>query len=210
VDENRKLVTAAPAVGQGGLRCSPCGKFVCGRCLRAFVAKAGPHIQDNWFCQVRSYLASGDDPEYYLVHSCEWKQQFKKMPPPSQEERKQLKTSPLKYDGFLHLYELCLLVDAPLNCVDVHGFSKCPPHFDAAYPRGGFEAHRFGGSSGRATLDAHFFRFIHQPSNLPRKGCGVKFVKMKDRWRCLYISTGPNHTKAKNGLVLSATGGWIV
>lgn len=53
--------------------------------------------------------------------------------------------------------------------------------------RDGFEAHRSGGSSGLPKLDADFFRFIQRPGSFPRKGCGVKFIKVRRSWMCVYI-----------------------
>jgi hypothetical protein len=53
--------------------------------------------------------------------------------------------------------------------------------------RGGWEAKRPGGSSGRPRYDAEFFRFIKRPGSFPRKGRGVKFVKYGRQWLCGYI-----------------------
>ena len=63
-------------------------------------------------------------------------------------------------------------------------------------PRGGFEANRFGGSSGPPEVDIHFFKFLSFPSNFPRRGKGVKLLRLHDRWRGFYIPTAANSMAA--------------
>ena len=64
-------------------------------------------------------------------------------------------------------------------------------------PRGGFEAHRFGGSSGRGALTPEVFQFIHHPAALPRAAFGCKFIIAEDGLHCIYNPT--KKAKKKEG-----------
>ena len=52
----------------------------------------------------------------------------------------------------------------------------------------GYECHRFGGSSGRTSLDKHFFKFLHKPTTFPRLLKAVKLVQRDFTWEGIYVS----------------------
>jgi hypothetical protein len=64
-------------------------------------------------------------------------------------------------------------------------------------PRGGYEAHRSGGSSGVTKVNKEFFNFIHQAGNFPRQGSGIKFIQRNTKWEALYIKTDSDEREAK-------------
>ena len=52
----------------------------------------------------------------------------------------------------------------------------------------GYECHRFGGSSGKTSLDKHFFKFLHKPTTFPRLLKVVKLVQRDFTWEGIYVS----------------------
>lgn len=75
-----------------------------------------------------------------------------------------------------------------------HAYSR----FKELMGRKGFEASRKGGSSGKTQVNANFFKFLHEPGNLPRKAKAVKIVQTSDSWKFFYVST-----KKQNKTVVS-------
>ena len=55
-------------------------------------------------------------------------------------------------------------------------------------PHQGYECHRFGGSSGKTSLDKHFFKFLHKPTTFPQLLKVVKLVQHDFTWEGIYVS----------------------
>jgi hypothetical protein len=59
-------------------------------------------------------------------------------------------------------------------------------------PRGGFEVHHFGGSSGLAKTSDELFEFLHVPGNLPKRLVAAKILKCHGKYKIIYV---PNENK---------------
>jgi hypothetical protein len=64
-------------------------------------------------------------------------------------------------------------------------------------PRGGFEARRFGGSSGLAKTSDELFEFLRVPANLPRKLVAAKILKCRGKYKIIYV---PNVNQKKRAV----------
>ena len=106
------------------VQCSVCSGMTCLECAAAIckeMEKSKIEEGDNWYFHMKNVLCSGKvPPPDFVGHCCEVR---KKIEESRQADPHITSVSSLKFDGYLHLPQLHVLVPPPMDrFVDIHGF----------------------------------------------------------------------------------------
>ena len=78
-------------------------------------------MNDKWYGEVKNIIATNKIPSTFVGHCCEIRQNIQI----HKSNSVPLQRAKLRYDGYLHLPQLHILLPPPLHqCIDIHGFGK--------------------------------------------------------------------------------------
>ena len=108
------------------IQCSQCLSKCCITCIESLcyeIKKNKDEKNDDWYIQVNAIMDSKQQNPLFIGHCCELKNKIER----TMESSKGITDdySELKYDGYLHIPQLHILLDTPLvDYVDIHGLGK--------------------------------------------------------------------------------------
>lgn len=134
IERRRKRVVPWLISNKEGLVCGVCNRFSCLFCLSSIIKSCNESQYEKaigaskvWLNQVNEFIMEQKEPREFIGHCCYLKRSpniINNVLKPASTREVCDKSSMISLAGCIYFPEFRLIVDSPINCVDIHGLGR--------------------------------------------------------------------------------------